>query len=376
MIHPQGRENPNPSIEQDVHFLREVICELTALQQNDDLLERHQSFVHLVKQTLERVLGPCSVSLWCQDDNAAHLVECMILFNPANTAVPPVHEPCRLPLDNPAHRLMLETGKPYLAFGPQAGADSMINPLEGSLPCLAGLILERPYGRPVLINVDRLHDAERPINPRAFHLAVDLIRLIWSQLQAANQRQWARDHDPVSRALWDDVFVERAEQWACRAKQNDELFALAILALHGFRGMFAGQAHQWRQLSGAVSRILDQTLKQHGRAFILGRMADDVFALYLPHADNFITGTVTGRLSQALTADMPVEAHRQRWNMPGLELRWGYADSRDFHGSIMDMLNRQYRRMFTRSVNKQENVIHIDFQNDPQEAAHAGTNQS
>ncbi|MBN2211284.1 MAG: GGDEF domain-containing protein [Sedimentisphaerales bacterium] len=376
MIHHGRRENSALSIDQDVDFLRDVIGELTSLQQDDDLLERYQCFTRLTKQAMERVFGPCSVSLWCQDDSGARLVECMITSNIAPVGASSHREPCRLPLDNPVHRLILETGKPYLAFASKANISSSVNPLEGTLKCLAALVLERPYGRPVLVNVDRIHDAERNINPRSFYLAVDLIRLMWSQLQAVNQRQWDKDHDPISRALRDDVFLERTEQWARQAQKSDQLFAVAVLALHGFRGAFAGQAHQWRQLSGAVSRIITETLNQRGRIFLLGRMADDVFALYLPHADSFIAQTVTQHLTHMLATALPVEAQKQRWNLSGLELRWGRTDIQDYCGSMTDLLNRHYRLMFTRSANKPECIVYIDFQNTPRETIHAGANKS
>lgn len=346
-------------------FLHTVVKELSQMQASHDLLERYQSFGCMIEASLIRALGPCQVTLWCPDNRWENLVECVIqqMAGPGTAAgelEPQDRNPQHVPLDSRIIEHALRSQKPYLAYDPSVARLMVSYAPEGSLRSEACIPLERRYGQPLVINVNGIADPTK-VRPEDFYLAADLIGLFWQQLQATNQRQWMIEHDQTSRALRDDAFLTQAQQRAERAHQAEQPFAVMVLTLHGFRGMFAGHAHQWRELSGIIGRRLYQALADHKQEFLLGKMADDAFAVLFMDTDESLAYTIVREVMNSLQWRLPQDTTLQRLEVMAVEMRWAGADQRQFSGDMSDMLNRIYRRLFIRGQNKWEHVYHIEL---------------
>lgn len=347
-------------------FLHEIVKELSHMQSSQDLLERYQGFERMVEASLFRALGPCTVTYWCPDNRWRELVECVIRpTGGAETAVGrggmiQGRSPCRVPLDSRIIEHVLRSQRPYLKYDPGSSRLMVSYAPEGSLPSEACISLERLYGQPLVVNVNKICEPLR-VRPDDFYLAVDLITLFWEQLQATNQRQWMVEHEEASRALRDDAFLRQAQQRAEQAQQADERFSLIVLAIHGFRGMFAGQAHRWRELHGVIGREVYHAISEHKAEVLLGKMADDIFVVQLPHTDEFLADALMRKVIGSLQRRLPQDLVLRRLDIMAIEARWALADQKKYAGSVSDMLNGLYRRMFRREGASLDRMCHIEL---------------
>ena len=355
----------SPSSEQDhISQLHGLLNDMVRMQQSSDLLERYQYFIEVTENTLNHALGPATISLWCPDQDEKNLLECVIRPTTSSDdlsrdALAPAaaRPPCRVPLDSPPIRRTLQSGQPYLAEAKAPHHHPDAN--HPALRCDACIALYREYGQPLLVIVERQGRLHNPPPREAFKAAVELVKLFWQQLQATNQRQWIIEHDPASGALRDDVFLPQAQALAEKACHIDELFTVVVIAVHGFRRMFADQSQQWRTLTGLFARSLRHILNQENKNFLLAKMADDVFALMLPRADEFITRSIMQKLIDRLPDQMTRDHQINNLQVMALDVRWAHADHRQYQGSIEKMLEKIYRRLFDPQQTEQQNLHHI-----------------
>ena len=327
--------------------VKRLLAELSAMQASEDLLERYHWFTGLIESCLRESLGECHVSLWCPDQGLTELIECVI--RPTGEAVSPSmdREPCRVPLDSPAIRKALQTGRPYVAAQTDAEAAKGGDDGHGTLRCDACIALFRQYGMPLLINIerDRLYDSTAS-GTLEFEAAVNLIKMIWSQLQAVNQRQWVTEHEESSGVLRDEAFLTQSQTLAGKAHRQGELFSIVVITIRGFRSMFAGHSRQWRDISGVVARCVIESLREKGRPFLLGKMADDVFALLLSQADEFLAQAAMQAVMQSLDEKVPQDKRVDNIDTVALETQWALADQQHYTGDVQVMLDAIYRRLF------------------------------
>jgi hypothetical protein len=364
-----------PQVEESA-YLGEILDELTLMQNSEDLLERYQVFVRMAQKSLNHVLGCCAVSLWCPEHDYRNLIECVIrpggepvhggLSSSSNNASR--RDPCRMPIDSQVIRDTLKTGKPYLASASSRAALVTGN-AEDSLRTDACLVLYREYGQPLLINAELIGVDSKGGDAEAFPAAVRLINLFWRQLQAANQRQWLAEHDEPSRALRDEVFLRQAQEWASNLSRRDELFALVVITMQGFRSMFAGSSDQWRCLSGLLGRCLQEVIGAQGEKFLLGKMADDVFALVLADKDVFLADVLMRSVVEKLGPQMNQDTALSTLNVLAVDIQWSIADHKQYQGDMERLLNKVYRRLFTRAQNKHRNTHRIVLEDESSEVA-------
>lgn len=354
---------------------REILAELSWLQNSDDLLERYQCFIRLAENSLNHALGGCGISLWCPDHNYQNLIECVI--NPggksgvfsrttrargANSRMA-----CRVPLDSAVIRKTLQTGKSYLAA--PTGKDSFSGGSDPvSLRTDACMVLYREFGQPLLINVERIGTEGRLVDADAFGAAVRLIKLFWDQLQAANRRQWRAEHDEISGALRDQVFLRQGHDWAESLYRRDELFSLVVITVRGFRSMFAGNSRQGRRLHGLLGRSLRRILTDNAEEFILGKMADDVFVLMLAGKDSFISQALMQSVVAKLQEEMKKYAPCDAPEVLAVDIQWTIADHKQYQGDLEGLLDRIYRRLFAPAANGRQNIHRIVLKGDDSEA--------
>lgn len=342
---PKSTIVTTPPADQHPARLLAVLAELQTLQDTDDLLQRYQAFIRVAEASLQNALGQATVSLWCPDPHYNTLVECVI---------PPAHKAhgrsaanilgsdrsaCVVPFDSPAIRHALQTSQPFLRYPYRPS-----QPGTTALHCDACLWLEREFGRPLLVNV-QLAQAPTGKKPRQdFRAACKLITLYWRQLQAANQRQWCAEHDQNTGALHPDQFLRKSQAWALDLAHDDEPFTLVTLAAPGFRATFAHHAQLWSQLTTQLVANLRQSLANATPHYLLGRMADDVFALFLPGKDAFLAqlliDNMNKEISQPSQNDENITVHHDK-----LELRWALADHNQYADDLETMLNSLYRRL-------------------------------
>jgi len=348
-------------------YLHSIIEELGRMQNSIDLLERYQCFIRMVESSLCQCLGPCSISLWCPDQDNKNLIECIIdpswrtVFGSANS-ISHLRErrvACQVPLDSEVIGHSLKKGEPYWA-GERGSLSSPTKPAgDARLHCDACIPLYRDYGQPLLINVERIGDREVHRKTIDFHSMVKMVNIFWKQLQATNQREWIIEHDELSGALRDETFLKQAQALAERCQNSDEIFDIVVITIHGFRSIFTDNSRQWRILSGILGRAFRRLLAEQNREFLLGKMADDVFALLLPRSDEFITQAIMQSIMAKLGDEMLQDKAIKNLNIMAIELRWSGADNRQYHGNMEKMLNAIYRRLFSRASNKQTQIYQI-----------------
>jgi len=321
-----------------------ILRELNAMQRSEDLLERYRSFVRLVEDSLRQAVGPCSVSLWCPAEDGGELIECVIRAVGEGRE----RQPYRVPLDSPAIRGALRGGGSFLCVSENEGGLLAGREPEASLACDGCVVLERPYGQPVIVLIERPRRRPRPGSVEGFEGAVQLVRFFWEQLQAANQRQWLAEHDHASRALRGEVFVREAKRRADEWVRGDEPFAVVVLTVRGFRSMFARDARQWQRLSGLFGSCLEEALRGRGGSFLVGRMADDVFAVLLGGADAFLAEAMMGSLCGKLEQQMTRTGQWRTLDVEAVDVRWAVADYRAYGGWPEQWLNAVYRQLFSR----------------------------
>jgi len=356
------------------YYFQALLEDLNLMQQSESLPERYHGFVRIVENCMENTLGPTRVSLWCPDGTYDNLQECVIAplgekstqqtkpsgFLPERTA-------CQVRLDAVEIRQALKTGEAYYA-----GQDGHVKAPTGAMRCDACIPLYRKYGQPLLVCVQCLPGAvmnARKSDRLEFKTAVELIKMVWNQLQAVNQRQWAVEHEETSGVLRDDVFLERAQVLAEKADAKEELFCVVVLTLHGFRTMFAGQSRLWKDLSALTAMAISQVLKENDKAFLFGRTADDVFVLLLPQTDEFLTRAIMKRIMTKIDEVIPQTPLVRDTDMLALELAWTLADQHQYQGDIQKMLDRIYRRLFSRSAQSMKETHRVLLNQELQEAS-------
>lgn len=370
-------------------FLRGVLEEISFMQCSEDLFERYQYFTNLAEKVLNHTMGPCNISLWCPDYDYANLIECVIKPATHTESNSPIalnsraqtRQPCQVPLDDNAIIESLKSGKPYLAElrAPGQGGSSS----ELVLKCDGCIPLGRQYGQPLLVNIelDQMAHGQESFDKNKreekFATAVKLIGLFWKHLQATNQRQWMTEHDEPSGALRDETFLEQGQSRALKCVQRDEPFAVVVITLRGFRSMFAGNSQQWRSLAGLIGRSLKKKLTEKKKEFLLGKMADDVFALMLPCTDEFlaqnIMDTIVGQLEEQITEDEAVGS----LDVMAVDIQWTVAGSNMYKDNLVGMLEGIYRRLFGGGQVGENSFYRIILKKQDNEVIeHAGSSKS
>ncbi|MBN1844377.1 MAG: hypothetical protein JW810_01755 [Sedimentisphaerales bacterium] len=338
----------------EIEHLSDLLEELGRLQNSQDLLERYRCFIHLAEGCLQQSLGPCGISLWCPDHAYRDLVECVIQPTLTGASRPGIsraarsieRSPCRVALDSVVIRDVLKTGQAYGGFAADRIALLAGQTPDSSLAFDACIPLYRPYGQPLLILAECTETRRQSATAGAFERTVRMIRFFWKQLQAANQRQWLADHDEASGSLREEVFLAQGQAWADECRRRDELFVVAVLSVRGFRRMFAGESARWRRLSGLIGRCLRTTLAEYSERFLLGKMADDVFAWLIPGSDGFLWRCRMEGFLKRLESEIVQAGAADKPAVPAVELQWHLGDHRGYRGDLEALLNEIYRRMF------------------------------
>ncbi len=363
-----SRANPDAVI-----YAPGILDELCLMQGSHQLLYRYQCFTRLVEKVLNHALGPCGISLWCPDLEHQNLIECVIkpaLKGAACSStdlleLPETRSPCRLPLNVPEIIESLESGAAFLASGDHGCYTHSERNNTRSLICHACIPLYREYGQPLLVNVEfnnkyRGHPEQRKNSMKdGFSTAVKLVNLFWNHLQATNQRQWSIEHDPDSGVLRKEVFMRQGQNLAQQCRERDELFSVVVITMRGFRSMFTQNAQQWSRLAGLFGRCLDKVLSGKSEDFLLARMADDVFAVLLPRTDEFLARSIIRAVTERLAVEMNRDQAVKTLDVMGVDIQWTFADQKCFAGSFEEMLEKMYRRLFTRGPNKQDQTYKI-----------------
>ncbi|MCP4708111.1 MAG: hypothetical protein GY869_05765, partial [Planctomycetes bacterium] len=180
-----------------------------------------------------------------------------------------------------------------------------------------------------------------------------------------NQRQWLIEHDPTSRALRDEIFLQRGQAWAEKFKRRDDLFTLVVITVQGFRSMFSGNSQQWRRLSAIVGRCLNKVLHEKSPKYLLGKMADDVFALMLPSKDNFLTDAFMHSIAKYFGEEMIRDSATDALDMVAVDIQWAIADHQSYQGNLEQLLNRIYRDLFSQTDQEHKHTHRIVL-SDPQ----------
>lgn len=346
-------------------YLYEILTELSRMQSSDVLLERYDLFVRLIERVLRESIGRCEVALWCPDRDREHLIECVIREDVKRAVGGPTaradlrnKKPCKIPLTNATVKHALAVGDAYLNIQPPAERERHAQNPATALLCDACVPLYRNHGQPLLVCIELIPSADvLPTDTDKlsdnFQTTVRLIRLFWNYLQVTNQRLWKIEHEPDSGVLRAEAFLDQAQALAELCRQQDEPFAVVVFTVRGFRRMFAGQARQWQILSALVGRSLKNLLKENDREVLLGRMADDVFALVLTRTDKFLARSIMDKLVVQLEQRIRQDEALEQCDILALDFQWHPADAGSYRGSLEDLLNQIYRHMFERSGEKE-----------------------
>lgn len=336
--------------------LHEMLLELSRMQSSNDLLERYEIFSALVELTLKRAVGDCEVSLWCPDREQEFLVECK-LVSPVRKknefAAQDKRSPGRLPLTSSLIKQCLLRREAILNDTPGDDEFSWYTRPRSGLFCDGCIPLYRQYGQPLLLCLALNRTASQThssgvVRQNNFQTAARLIRLFWNHLQLTNQRQWQIEHEPGSGVLRTQVFLEQGQNLLQACRRRDELFSVVVLTIRGFRRMFAGQSHQWQLLTDVLGRNLKDILRQHREDALLGKMADDVFAVMITRMDKFLVRSIMDKLVTQLDECLRQEDDLDGCDVFAFDVAWDMDDSKSCAGSLEDMLNTIYRRMFER----------------------------
>lgn len=352
--------------------LKGILGDLSFMHNSDDLYERYQCFIRMIEDGLGQVMGSCVVSLWCPDHDEQDLVECVIqpreVFDGrVGVAGPEESErPCRVELRSDVIREVLRTGDPYLS-GHWHLPETSIEAGGGRvLHCDVWIPLFREYGRPVLIGAQRTGKGPRQIDRKTFDSVVELIKLFWAQLQATNQRQWLIEHESSHGVLRDTAFLDHAQNLAKRFTEHDELFSVVVISLGGFRRMFCGQSAEWRSLSGCFTESLADVFQAKREDYLLGKMADDVFALFLPRKDAFIGRVIMEQVVEDLEERICGSGVAEQLGVMAIDIQWSISDHRLYRGSIEGLLNEIYQRLFDPALRAQTHQSRIVLAKEPE----------
>lgn len=126
--------------------------------------------------------------------------------------------------------------------------------------------------------------------------------------------------------------------------------------------MFAGQSQKWRLLSSLTAQTLNHCLQDAKQDFLLGKMADDVFAILLHRSDAFIAKAVMESVLTDLGRHMNNAPEIQTLDLTAIELQWTLADHQDYRHSISEMLDKIYGGLFPPDVDKPIYEHRIDIE--------------
>lgn len=363
---PEGSESDMPM---NMKMLEQMLEELAQMHKTEDLTQRYQCFTRLTESMLGRAVGPCSVSLWVPDSDHAQLIECVIRPNHSPDKVTgslanriKLREPVVLPIDSVDIRRSLQNGEPFIVECSAANGIIAAHSPNLQLRHDGCIPLYRQYGEPLLIIFEHTAGGIKPGRKTAFDAAVEMIQMFWNHLQGINQRQWMVEHDPSAEAVRADTFLNVAQAWADRLQHQDELFTVAVITIQGFRRIFAGTSQKWHTLYGIVSRSINRTVSTRNDEFLLGAMADDVLAIFLPRKDAFISRALMATIMKKITDQLQQEADPGLAGIIAIKIRWRLTDHRQYHGSIQEMLDEAYRKLFDIHANDDQNhSCHIDL---------------
>jgi hypothetical protein len=337
------------------HDFRYILDELHLMQNSEDLFERYQCFIRVVEKNMQQIFGDCCVTLWCPDSTRKKLYECVIKpgglsHGTSKRAVRYPSEfrsPCIIPLDSPVIREVLQSGRPYLAGSHMPDSHLAGQAQEVTLHSDACIALYRDFGQPLLVNVECTHGSVSRCHRPDFEVVVHMLRMFWEQLQATNQRMWLVEHDEGSGALRDRAFLKQAQSRADQAMGRDDLFTFVVISIRGFRATFAGQSQQWRTVFGQIGKTLQKILHDKLDDFLLGKMADDVYALYFPKTDAFLAEV----MMKHVTAHVDEEIRNiEIPDWLALDIRWALRDCQSYRGQAEALLNEIYRDLFRTGV--------------------------
>jgi GGDEF domain-containing protein len=327
----------------------------------------------MAEKVLQHAVGPCMISLWCPDAEHKTLIECVVrqTHRPSSESIqsaielPVCRRPHQVPLRSPEIREALMLGNPYLRSNRVPGRFQNKVKEDVSLHSDGCIPLPRDYGQPLLINIEFVPDPEEHAKERkhalqdGYSAAVKLIHLFWKHLQATNQRQWIMEHDPTSGVLRCEVFLDHGQMLAKGLWDRDEVFSLVVLTVQGFRRTFKVQSQQWYELTALMGRCLRKIIVDIRDDFLLSKMADDVFAVLLPRTDEFLAESIMQRVQERLPAEMEQDPVTADLNIMAIDVQWTAADQKQYPGNIERMLDKMYRRLFTRADNKQPQTYRI-----------------
>ena len=348
--------------------LRGILDELNAMQSTDDILERYHCLIRVIETTLSHCMGMCNVSLWCPDADYKNLVECVIR-SPKKAAWEPDGSPSDtgcgrapyvVPLDSAVIRRALNSAEPYLATDPGANSALLGSDPDGAVRCDACIPLYRCYGQPVIINVERSVPAGRCATG-AFQTVVELIRLFWKQLQIANQRQWAVEHDEPSGALRDRAFLLAGQSWADKAVARDELFSLAVIGIRGFHDLPLQHSYQRRQLSAIVGRRLRERLTQRSDNFLIGKIADEVYAVMIARTDRFLAEVVMDSIMKQLERQLHTDDAIEDLHLTAVDIQWICVDHTEYAGEFGELLDAASERLFGNAEGEPTQTLRISL---------------
>ncbi len=336
----------NPQKQDMRYFLDELHC----MQSSEDLFERYQCFIRMVEKSLRPIFGDACVTLWCPDEARENLFECVIKPSGSSSQSKlaasyenELRHPCRVPLESSAIRKALQSGTSYVDLSQAGDAVPAGRSRETALAGEACIPLYRDFGQPLLVHVKYNRKVVSPNRLSEFEVVTHFIKMFWEQLQATNQRVWKIEHDPASGALREEAFLKQAQVRADQAMRLDALFSFVVISIHGFRAAFAGQSRQWRQLFGQVGKCLQIILSEKADESLLGKMADDVYALMLSETDEFLANSVMNRITIRLEEELK-KCSIPEWM--ALDLRWAGRDYRSYRGQVEPLLNQIYRDLF------------------------------
>ena len=117
--------------------------------------------------------------------------------------------------------------------------------------------------------------------------------------------------------------------------------------------MFSGESAKWRSLSGCFAANWSSVFQAKREDYLLGKMADDVFALFLPRKDAFIGRVIMEQLVEDLEEKMCDTGVAEKLGVMAIDIQWSISDHSRWRGSIEELLNEIYRDLFDPALRAQ-----------------------
>ncbi len=142
-----------------------------------------------------------------------------------------------------------------------------------------------------------------------------------------------------------------------------------VISVRGFRSMFAGQSQQWQDLSGLIVRSLQKILTQNGMDYLLGKMADDTFALMLEHTDKFLARNIMTVVIDKLEKVTDDDPAFKKLDVMAVDLQWVIGGKELYRNNLVDLLNNLYSRIYSRTGQNESITRHIVLKRQNNEVA-------